>query len=150
MNEDLVLTEEGLQIIKDSEGFRMDAYLCPAGIATIGWGSTYYANGNKVKLGESITREQADDELLFEINRCIPQIKSVVKVPLNNNQLSALVSFVYNLGIGKFSKSTLLRKLNKGDYDGAANEFIRWTKAGGVVLPGLVKRRDREKSLFLS
>ncbi len=135
----------GTDIIKQYEGCKLAAYLCPAGVATIGYGST-----KGVKLGMVITMEQALSRLQEDINEAQAGIKKLVKVPLNENQLGALTSFVFNLGSGALAKSTLLKKLNTGDYQGAADEFSKWVNAGGKQLPGLVKRRAAERELFLA
>jgi len=144
----LKINDAGLQIIKDSEGFRSKAYICPAGKETIGFGSLY-VNGVKVKLGDTITEDEATEQLQRDVQKFETGIKSAVKVPLNENQLSALVCFVYNVGLGAFSGSTLLTLLNKSDYIGAADQLLRWNKAGGKVLPGLTTRREKERELFL-
>lgn len=133
----------GIDLIKQFEGLKLEAYLCPAGIPTIGYGHT-----KNVKLGQKITKEQAEQWLADEYLETESQVANVVTVPLKANQLDALVSFVYNLGIGKLRGSTLLRKLNKGDYFGAEMEFDKWVFAGGKKLAGLVKRRASERDLF--
>lgn len=139
-----------LRLIKKWEGFRSRAYRDPVGIWTIGYGTIRYANGMKVQPGQSITEEEASVELQAHIEKDIlPHLKKLVKVPLNNNQFCALVSLIYNIGAGAFGRSTLLRKLNKADYEGAAREFDRWVYAGGRKLRGLVRRRDEEEALFL-
>ena len=132
-------------LIKRFEGFSSAAYLCPAGKWTYGYGFTH-----NVKQGDYITKEQAEIRLKQEIKPIEDTLNSLVTVPLTQNQYDALCSFIFNLGARNFRNSTLLRKLNDGDYKGAANEFLRWTKAGGRELPGLVKRRKAERSLFLS
>lgn len=134
----------GLKLIKRFEGFRSKAYICPAGVLTIGYGST----GSRVTSGLTISRQKAEEWLKQDCQKFENVIKDAVKVPLTSNQFSALVSFVYNVGGGAFRNSTLLRKLNNKDYNGACAELDRWVKGGGVVLPGLVKRRDAEQLLF--
>lgn len=133
----------GLSIIKEFEGLRLKAYLCPAGIPTIGYGET-----KGVKLGQTITAKQAEDMLVRRYDEFERQVLQLVKVPLTANQLGALVSFTYNVGVGAFAGSTLLKKLNAGDFAGAAQQFERWNKAGGKVLTGLVRRRAAEAALF--
>lgn len=135
----------GINIVKFYEGLRLQAYLCPAGIPTIGYGHT-----KGVKLGDTCTREQAEKWLETDFFTAKQEVKAVVKVPLKENQLDALASFVFNLGARKFSQSTLLKKLNAGDYSGAAAEFDKWVFAGKVKLNGLVKRRASERQLFES
>jgi len=134
-----------LDIIKQYEGLRLEAYLCPAGIPTIGWGHTF-----GVKLGQKISVAQAEVFLDHDYQEAEDQVKQVVKVPLTDNQLGALVSFVFNLGIGKLKSSTLLKKLNSGDYVGAASEFDKWVFSKGVKLKGLIARRVAERKLFES
>ncbi|WP_277971769.1 lysozyme [Pantoea agglomerans] len=135
----------GLGLIKKFEGFRAEAYRCPAGVWTIGYGHT----GN-VKEGDTCTPEQADHWLQEDCLVAELTIGANVKTHLNQNQFDALVSFIFNLGSGNFVGSTLLKKLNVGDYAGAADEFGKWVNAGGRKLPGLVERRAAEKALFVS
>jgi GH24 family phage-related lysozyme (muramidase) len=147
-----------LNLIKKFEGYHDElpngnctAYLDPVGIPTIGYGTTIYSNGIKVKIGDILTKQQAEQELLHHVKKYSDYVKKVVKVPLNQNQFDALISFVYNIGTGAFSNSTLLKKLNAKDYKGAGNEILRWTKGnGGVTLAGLVRRRQAEFNLFNS
>lgn len=142
--------KNAIQLIHHFEGFYEDAYLCPAGVETIGYGTTIYPDsGNKVRLGDKITLKQAEIYLYKDLyDNYIPAIVRNVKVPLTNNQFEALVSFVYNVGETNFRKSTLLKKLNNKDYDGASHEFDRWVYANGKRLNGLVRRRKAEKELF--
>ena len=135
----------GLDIVRFYEGLRLQAYLCPAGIPTIGYGHT-----KNVKLGDVCTKQQAEEWLENDFFMAKTDVKAVVKVPLRQNQLEALSSFVFNLGVRKLIQSTLLKKLNAGDYTGAASEFDKWVYSGGVKLTGLIKRRAAEKQLFLS
>ena len=137
------------EIIKKYEGLRLEAYICPAGVATIGYGTTRYETGRKVKLGEVITEQRAEELLNHEIEKIIPILYKYVSHPITAKQEAALISFVYNLGEGNFRSSTLLKKLNSGLTLETANEFERWVHAGGKVLAGLVKRRKEEKELFL-
>lgn len=146
------LGPEGLALIKEFEGYHKAqpdgscvAYLCPAGVPTIGWGCT-----EGVKLGMRWTREEAEAGLLRELAKAQAAVVRLVTVPINQQQFDALVSFTYNVGIGAIQRSTLLRKLNRHDYDGAEREFSRWTRGGGRVLRGLVRRRKREAMLFAS
>jgi len=130
-------------LIKSFEGLRLSAYKCPADVWTIGYGTTA-----GVKEGQIITKERAEELLRDDVKRFEDQVLRLVKVPLTQGQLDALVSFTYNLGAANLGNSTLLRLLNAGDYKGAAAQFDRWTKAGGKELPGLVKRRAAERALF--
>lgn len=138
------ISNEGLNLIKKYEGLRLQAYLDPANVWTIGYGHT----GDDVEEGMEISEEEATDLLLKDLNRFEPVINKV-ESPLTQSMYDALVSFTYNVGGGAFLKSTLLRKLAVRDYVGAADEFPRWNKGGGRVLNGLVRRRAEEKALFL-
>ncbi|WP_019503835.1 lysozyme [Pleurocapsa sp. PCC 7319] len=139
------INQEGLNLIKHFEGFCANAYYCPAGVLTIGYGTT----GSRVKLGMKIDEKTAEQWLLEDVKKFADGVTSLVEVKLGSNQFSALVCFTYNVGLGAFEKSTMLRKLNSGDCKGAAAEFDRWVKGGGLTLPGLVRRRNAEKVLFL-
>jgi len=136
---------EGLAIIKQHEGLRLTAYYCPAGVLTIGYGHT----GSDVTPGRRIDEATAEALLIGDVARFEQVVRESVKVPLNENQFSALVSFVYNIGPGAFQKSSLLRFLNLGEYTVAANQFGNWVFAGKRRLAGLEKRRAAEKALFL-
>lgn len=139
-------SQKGIDLIKSSEGLRLEAYKDSVGVATIGFGHT----GPDVQMGQKITAAEAELLLTVDLGKFEKGVTSLVKVGINQNQFDSLVSFSYNLGLGNLGSSTLLKKLNLGDYAGAAAEFTKWTKAGGVSLPGLVKRRAAEKALFLS
>jgi lysozyme len=138
------ISKKGLDLIKEYEGLELKAYKDSVGVLTIGYGST----GSHVKPGMTITAQEAEALLLKDVERFEEGVSAAVKVPLNQNQFDALVSFSFNLGLGSLQKSTLLRKLNAGDYAGAQAEFKRWNKAGGIVLRGLVRRRASEALLF--
>jgi len=133
----------GLGLIKTFEGCKLTAYLCPAGVWTIGWGRT-----TNVKRGDTCTQAQADAWLEQEYDAFERKVRSLVKVPLTANQMGALVSLAYNVGMGALGSSTLLRLLNAGQYDAAAKQFARWNKAGGRVLAGLTRRRAAEAASF--
>lgn len=138
-----------INLIKEFEGFYPTAYLCPANVETIGFGTVRYKNGNKVKLGERITIKEAEDELMFELEKIATNIKAKV----NQNQFDALCSFTYNLGIGALLNSTLYKKVRLNPEDQTIkDEFLRWNKArvGGklVVLRGLTRRRIAESNLY--
>lgn len=139
------ISENGIKLVKSFEGLKLVAYKCPAGIWTIGYGHT----GPDVTPGQVITQAQADALLARDLERFEAGVARLVKVPMTQNQLDALVCFSYNLGLGALQGSTLLRLLNAGDYAGAAAQFPRWDKAGGKVLPGLTRRRAAEQALFL-
>lgn len=136
-------------LVKKYEGFRSKPYKCPAGIPTIGYGSTFYLNGEKVSMYDSEISETFASELLENVlNYFAKKVDNIIKVSLNQNQFDALVSFTYNIGIGAFTKSTLITKLNIADFQGASKEFVRWNKANGKVLKGLTNRRIDEQKLF--
>lgn len=139
-----------LDIIRECEGFRPKPYLCPAKIPSIGFGSTIYEDGTKVTLADKpITLERAYAIMTSRLNsEFVPGVERYVQVPINQNQFDALVSFAYNVGVGSLRNSTLLKKLNSKDYPGAAKEFDKWIYADGKPQPGLVKRRQMERSLF--
>jgi lysozyme len=141
-----MVNDAGVALVREFEGCRLDAYRCPAGIPTIGYGAT----GPDIRMGMKWTQEQADERLAEDLARFAEGVERLVLVDLTDNQFAALVSFAYNVGLGALAGSTLLRKLNAGDYEGAADQFPRWNKGGGRVLPGLVRRRAAERDLFLS
>jgi lysozyme len=141
----------GLNLIKKYEGLRLSAYLCPASVVTIGYGSTRYPNGKKVILGEKLSGEKEATQLLLStldpyeaaVNKHLPNI--------NQCQFDALVSFAYNLGTGALIKSTLLKKAKINPNDPSIlDEFLRWNKAAGKVLAGLTNRRREEANLYFS
>ncbi len=144
-----VTSSEGLNLIKGFEGKRLTSYDDGVGIWTIGYGTIKYPNGVRVKKGDTCTERQAETYLKNDLNRFEVAINKLVKVPLSQNQFDALASFTYNLGETNLANSTLLKKLNKGDYQGAADQFLVWNKAGGKVMKGLVRRREAERALFL-
>ena len=147
-----IIPTQALDLIKEFEGFRASAYIDTDGTPVIGYGLSRIS-GKPVRMGDFISPEMADAELTAHLTEIRKQIHSVVKVNLNDSQFSALASLSYNVGFGAIERSTLVRKLNAGDYNGAANEFLRWDKAnvGGrkVRLPGLTRRRQAERNLFL-
>ena len=139
-------SEQGLDLIRNAEGLRLAAYLCPAGILTIGYGHT----GPDVKTGQKITAEQANELLVKDVERFEKAVSELVTVPIKQGMFDALISFSFNLGAGALKGSTLLKKLNAHDIAGAADEFLKWNKAKGKVLKGLTERRERERELFLA
>lgn len=141
--------QRAFDLIKSFEGLSLKPYHCPANIPTIGYGSTYYEDGRKVSLKDDlITVKRAEDLLRNHLVTFENQVASLLIVPVSENHFGALVSFAYNVGVGALGKSTLLRLVNEGKVTEAADEFLKWTKAGGKELPGLVKRRKAEKALF--
>ena len=137
-------SENCLNLLKRFEGCKLTGYLCPAGIPTVGYGHT----GPEVKVGMTIGQRTADAYLLKDATHAGDAINEMVNVPLTQGQFDALVSLAYNIGAGAFAKSTMLRKLNAGDYLGAAMEFPKWRNGGGRVLDGLVARRAAEQAMF--
>jgi lysozyme len=146
----MITNAAGLSLIRQAEGLRLRAYLCPANVWTIGIGTTVYPDGRKVRSGDKCTEQQADRYLAHDLQEFERAVAAMVTVPLTGNQFSALVSLAYNVGAPALRGSTLLRFLNAGDYAGAANQFPRWNRGAGRVLPGLVKRRAAERDLFLT
>ncbi|USR72469.1 lysozyme [Acinetobacter junii] len=143
------ISKTGIDLISSFEGIRLNAYDDGVGVWTIGIGTTVYPNGVKVKKGDKCTLEQAKSYFAHDLKRFEASVNNLVKVPLSQNQFDALVSLTYNIGSGNFASSTLLKKLNAKDYQGAADQFPRWNKAKGKVLNGLVRRREAERALFL-
>ena len=142
---------KGIPIIRKFEGLKLRAYLCPADVWTIGYGNTFYENGSKVQEGEKITLDRADKLLFFVVTKFEAEVKKLVKSAINDNQLGALTSFAFNVGAGNLAKSTLLKKVNANPNDVTIrDEFMRWTKAGGKVLNGLVTRRKAEADLYFT
>lgn len=135
----------GLKIIKDSEGLRLRAYKDAVGIPTIGYGHT-----KDVKMGDNITPIKAEELLREDLVWAQEAVEKMTPPKTTDNQFSALVSLVFNVGAGNIKASTLLKLLRRGDIKGAAAEFLRWNRAGGKILPGLVKRRKKEMELFLT
>lgn len=144
------LTKAGFELIKYYEGLRLNAYQDTGGVWTIGYGHTAARGAPYPKAGMRITKQEAESIFLNDLKYFENWVKKLVNVPLNDSQYSALVSFCYNLGPGNLKSSTLLRKLNAKDYNGASNEFSKWVYDDGIKLNGLVKRRASEKNLFLS
>ncbi|CAI2160004.1 MULTISPECIES: lysozyme [Serratia] len=137
------ISSRGIALIKEFEGLRLHAYRCAADVWTVGYGHTA-----GVTKGDIITVDEAQTMLTNDITVFERAVSQAVAVPLNQSQYDALVSLVFNIGQGNFKRSTLLKKLNKQDYVGAGNEFLRWTRANGKVLPGLIRRREAERVLF--
>jgi lysozyme len=145
------INEAGLGIIKAFEGFAPTPYLCPANRWTIGFGSTWDSKGRAVTGSHlPVTRDEAGRLLAREVRHVESAINKLVKSELTENMFSAIASLVYNIGTGNFQRSTLKMKLNRGEYENAADEFPKWRKAGGRILKGLVRRRAQERELFLT
>ncbi len=137
-------SDNGRSLIKSFEGLRLDAYTCPAGVLTVGYGST----GPHVKPGMRITEDEADALLSKDLERFETGVESLVTADIGQDEFDALVSFSFNVGLGNLGQSTLLKLLNRHDYMGAAAQFGKWIYAGKKVLPGLVRRRHAEAALF--
>ena len=144
------LSEKGMGLLEQFEGLRLEAYLDSAGIYTIGYGTIKYPDGNKVKKGDKTTKAQAKGYKLHDLKEFETTVNTSVTVPLSQNQYDALVSLSYNIGSGAFKNSTLLKKLNSGDYKGAAEQFLVWINSGGRKVKGLENRRKSEMKLFNS
>lgn len=137
-------SDVGRKLIETFEGLRLTAYQDQGGVWTIGYGHT-----GDVYQGETITQAQADNYLGIDLHHIENTIYLNVKISLNQNQFDALVSLIYNIGGGNFTKSTLLKLLNNSDFMGAGNQFLVWDKVGGIVNSGLAARRVAERQLFL-
>lgn len=140
------ITNEGINLIKKFEGLRLEAYLCPAGVWTIGYGHT-----EGVKEGDKITQEEAEMFLKSDLRTFEIGVECLIKKQLTDNQFSSLVSFAYNLGLNNLKSSTLLKKVNSNSNDRTiVDEFIKWIYAGGKQLEGLKRRRQAEAYLYFS
>lgn len=138
-------------LCKEFEGFRSRPYLCPAGVATIGYGTTRYSDGRPVTLSDpAITRDEAEQLLDAQLrSQFLPGVLRLCPSLIAHTQaLNAIVDFAYNLGVGRLQTSTLRRRINAGDWEGVKEQLMRWTRGGGRVLPGLVRRRQAEAALL--
>jgi lysozyme len=146
----MIASKNCINLIKLFEGYKAKSYLCPASVVTIGWGSTMYTDGRKIKMGDTINEQQAEQMLMWELKN---KSNALHGLNLNQNQFDSLLSFVYNLGIGAFAKSTLRKKILTNPNDPTIkDEFMRWNKArvGGELmeLKGLTRRRTCEAELY--
>ncbi len=139
------ISQNGANLIKHFEGLELEAYRCDAGVLTIGYGHT-----KTVREGMVITEEKADQLFDGDIKWAENAVNAYVKVPINQNQFDALVSFTFNFGATRFRESTLLRLLNEGDELGAAGQFILWINSRGKPSNGLIRRRQAEQKLFIT
>lgn len=146
------LNDKGYDLIKRFEGYSDRPYKCPAGISTIGYGNTYYPNGTKVKITDKqITREYANEILAHTADEFAADVLKLVKTNITVNQLNALTSFAYNVGVANLQKSTLLKLVNVNPNDAMiAKEFLKWNKAAGKELKGLTNRRIAESALYFT
>ncbi len=143
-------SERGFELIKRFEGLRLNSYLCPAGVWTVGYGTTRLPNGEPVREGLLITQERAEKLLRHDVLAFERTVNRVVTyADLKQLMFDAMVSLAYNIGSGAFADSTLVRVLNEGNVNEAAQQFLRWNRAGGQVSVGLKRRRKAERALFL-
>ncbi len=138
------INERGLRLIREFEGCRLEAYLCPAKIPTIGFGST----GPHVEMGMKISQGEADELLLEDIERFEDGVNKVCGFNTTSDQFSALVSLSFNIGLSAFNGSTVLKRHKLGNFIGAARAFAMWNRGGGKILPGLIRRREAEARLY--
>lgn len=145
-------SDKGIELIKRFEGLSLKPYLCPANVPTLGYGNTFYKNGKKVTLNDKpITEQKAVEMLRQSLEKFEQYVDSYTTDSITQNQFDALVSFCYNLGPANLKSSTLLKKVNANTNDETIkDEFLKWTKAGGRKLAGLVKRREAEAALYFS
>jgi|SRR5262252_999770 len=142
-----IIGTRGLELVKHFESLRLYAYQDPVGVWTIGWGHTGLKHEDgTVHRGRKITEQEAENLLVHDMKHFCSRVEKLITVALTDDQFDALVSFDFNTG--GLGKSTLRKLLNKGDYEGAAEEFPKWNKAGGKVLRGLTRRRKSEQNLF--
>jgi lysozyme len=147
----MIVNKNTIDLVKKYEGLSLKAYLCPANVWTIGFGSTFYANGVKVKRGDIISLADAESLLHHTLESFASQLVHSLQHELTENQFGAIVSFSYNVGVTASKGSTLLKKVNSNPQDELIGlEFMKWVKAKGVILPGLVARRKAEKDLYFS
>jgi lysozyme len=145
------ISQQGIDLIKQFEGFRAKPYLCSAGVPTIGYGSTRYTDGTKVSLHDpAITEKEATELFQRTLVNYEQAVNKVARVELEQHQFDALVSLCYNIGERNFTSSTLVRLLNDGEAPiDVAAQFLRWNRANSRVIPGLTARREHERALFL-
>lgn len=144
----MIVNDKTKELIKRFEGRRLKAYRCSAGVLTIGYGHTSMAGSPQVTPGMTITAGDADAIFDRDIERFAARVEALIKVPVSENQFGAMVSLAFNIGVGAFAKSSVLRFTNKKQFNNAADAFALWNKAGGKVLPGLTKRRAAEAALY--
>lgn len=142
--------DRGLDLIRAFEGFRAEPYRDAVGVPTIGYGSTYYPDGQRVRLTDPpISEPEARRLMQATLAEFEDGISAALQVEVTQSQFDALVCWAFNVGVSAAQESTLLRRLNAGDVQGAADQFLRWNRAGGQVLRGLTRRREAERALFL-
>lgn len=144
------MTPEGLALIRQFEGFRGEAYRCPAGIWTIGYGHTTRAGPPSVVPGMTMSEARAREVLEADVERVAEGVRASLTRRVSDPQFSALVSFAFNVGVGAFRSSSVLRAVNAGDFAAVPRRLQLWVKGGGKVLPGLVRRRAAEAAMFVA
>lgn len=144
------ISDQGIALIKKFEGCELKAYQDAVGVWTVGYGWTQLVDGKRITEETSITQRTAERLLRCGVVQYEQGVNRLLKAGVTQGQFDALVSFAYNVGVRALGTSTLLKKLNAGDVQGAADEFMNWTKAGGMQLSGLFTRRTAERALFLS
>ncbi len=145
VNTGMKTNNSGIDLVRQFEGCELHAYKCPAGVLTIGYGHT----GPDVVSGLVITQQRAVELLQGDLAKFEKAVAAALKVPVTANQFAAMVALAYNIGAGAFARSTLVKRLNAGNTQEAADQFLAWNKAGGKVLAGLTRRREAERALFL-
>ena len=144
------INERGIEMVKSFEGLALKPYLCPANVWTVGYGATRSSTGGPINLDmEAITEAEAEALLIRDLGSSEGWVSRLIKAALTENQYSALTSFTFNVGAGALQRSTLRMKLNREEYQGAADEFLKWRMAAGRIMAGLVRRRAAERILFL-
>ena len=147
----MIISSKLKELVKHFEGCKLTSYVCSAGHNTIGYGNTFYENGVKVKPGDKITQQRAEELLDVILIKFVQQTNELIKSNVNQNQRDALTDFAYNCGIGNLKSSTLLKKVNADPNDKTIrDEFMKWNKGGGKVLNGLTRRREAEANLYFS
>ena len=143
------LNKDGYNLIKQFEGCKLQAYQDSVGIWTIGYGSTYYENMQRVKQGDKVSQQRANEIFEFVANRFARNVDDLITSQPTQNQFNAVVSLAYNIGLGNFQRSTLLKKLNRNPNDKTIKyEFLKWINAGGRQLQGLINRRKKEAEIY--
>ena len=145
------INERGIEIVKSFEGLALRPYVCAGGVNSVGYGATRSRTGGPIDLDmEPITEAEAEALLIRDLESSEGWVRRLIKTALTENQYSALTSFTFNVGAGALQRSTLRMKLNRGEYQGAADEFPKWKFANKRILAGLIRRRAAERSLFLT
>jgi lysozyme len=147
----MIISNKLRELVKHFEGCKLTSYVCSAGHNTIGYGNTFYENGVKVKPGDKITQQRAEELLDVILIKFVQQTNELIKSNVNQNQRDALTDFAYNCGVGNLKSSTLLKLVNANPNDPEIRtQFMRWNKGGGKVLNGLTRRREAEANLYFS